>query len=73
MMQVKSFDDVNLVLKEINDKLDDLRTRDIDLKKRRCRNASPSLSDNDYVIRRELMELYDRIEKIKIRLEKLER
>jgi polyhydroxyalkanoate synthesis regulator phasin len=72
MRQVKSFTDVNLVLKDIFDKLDELKTRDINLKKRRCRNASPSLDDYDYVVRKELAELYDRINKLESRVKKNE-
>lgn len=73
MKTVHSFDDVNVILKDIHDQLDALRTRDIDLKNRRVRNAAPSLEEHDYVIRKELVELYIKIDKLEKRIKELER
>jgi len=41
-------------IKEIDEQLTNTRTRDIDMHKRRIKNASPSQDDYDYVVRKEL-------------------
>lgn len=60
MRQARSFDEVNQVFKQIWDILDQLVTRNIDLKSRRVINASDSLDDTDYTTKREVMALLSR-------------
>ena len=49
-----TFEDVTAEIKRLWDQLDLLRTKNLDLSRRRVINASPSINDNDYVIRAEL-------------------
>jgi hypothetical protein len=54
MRVAQSFDDVNAILRDVFATLDNLRTRDLDMAKRRVVNASPSQNEYDYVVRKEL-------------------
>ena len=54
MINVSNFTDLNLVLREMRTELDNLRTRNIDLSRRRVVNAAPSVNEYDYVVRKEL-------------------
>ena len=72
MRLVKSFDDVNSILKDLNDKLDLLRTRDIDMKGRRVVNMSPSQNADDAVTRKELAIYSDNDAKLQARLDDAE-
>lgn len=56
MRRVNNFNDVNDALREVYDILDGLRTNNLDMKKRRAVNASPSIDKYDYVVRKELEE-----------------
>lgn len=57
MRQVKTIEDVNIALREIWNTLDNYRTNNLDMKKRRTVNASPSVDKYDYVVRKELEDL----------------
>ena len=83
MRLVTSLQDVNAILADIYNQLDALQSKDINLHKRRIRNAAASESDYDYVIRKELYDLFLKIEnhyaeikeqliKVDIRLNKIE-
>lgn len=54
MRVVKSFQDVNIVVKQLQDQIDLLLTKNIDLGKRRIVNAAAAVNDNDYVIKSQL-------------------
>jgi hypothetical protein len=54
MRVVKNFNDVNVVVKQLQDQLSQLTTKNIDMGKRRVVNASASVDQNDYVIKSEL-------------------
>jgi len=58
---VKSFEDVQVVLREILDWKSLLSTKDWDFKKLRIKNASPAVDPNDYVI---LDQLPEQVKKI---------
>ena len=61
MRIVKSFEDVQVVLREILDWKSLLSTKDWDFKKLRIKNASPAVDPNDYVI---LDQLPEQVKKI---------
>lgn len=57
MKPVQSFNDVNVALKQLEDRVNLLNVPDVvDWKKRRIGNASPSVDAYDYVVRKELQE-----------------
>ena len=64
---LQTFDDVTAEIKRLWDQLDLLRTKNIDLSRRRVINASRSVNLNDYIIREELIEVIDSIPEAIIR------
>lgn len=56
MRSIRTLLDVEAQLKEFEHALDMLRSSDIDMRKRRVVNASPSVDPYDYVVRAELLE-----------------
>lgn len=57
MRQARNIDEVNQILKQIQDKLDLLTAKDIDLKGRRVVNAADSVNFNDYTTQQEVVKL----------------
>lgn len=57
MRQIRSFEDAQIAIRELFNYVDYLRTQNIDLNKRRIKNASPSVDLYDYVVRKELEDL----------------
>jgi len=53
---LKTSEDLTNEIKRIWDQLNLLRTKNLDLSRRRVINASPSINNNDYIIREELEE-----------------
>ena len=56
MRKIDSFKDTSDALREVWDRLDNLSSQNIDMKKRRVVNATPSRDLYDYVVRKELKE-----------------
>ncbi len=56
MRSITSLKDAEIGLKYLEDQIRLLSTGDLDFKQRRIKNASPSQSPNDYVVRRELLQ-----------------
>lgn len=54
MRQITSLQDATNALRELQNQLDLLRSKDIDMSKRRVVNAAPSRDQYDYVVRKEL-------------------
>ena len=57
MRNVRTFEDCNALFRELFGKLDSLNSDNLDMKKRRVVNASPSKDTYDYVVRKELLDL----------------
>jgi acetate kinase len=57
MRVARTLDDVNVILREISNQLEKLRTGNIDMTGRRVINAGSSVKESDYVTRKELVEL----------------
>ena len=57
MRAISSFDDARIVITQLSDRLERLETKDINFKRRRITNASPSIDSHDYVIQAEIEDL----------------
>lgn len=57
MRKVENWNQVNDALREIWNTLDSFKTNNLDMRKRRAVNASPSIDKYDYVVRKELENL----------------
>ncbi|MGQ9845896.1 MAG: hypothetical protein ACUVQP_00125 [Bacteroidales bacterium] len=57
MRQIRTIEDAQIAIRELYDFVDLMRSKDIDLSKRRVKNASPSEDLYDYVVRKELNDL----------------
>jgi hypothetical protein len=67
---VKSFEDVQLVLRELLDWKSLLSTKDWDFKKLRIKNASPAVDDDDYTTLSQLKDLQNRVRNLESKLNK---
>lgn len=56
MKSIHTLEDATIAIRELYDRLDKLEVKDIDMKKRRVVNASPSVDPYDYVVRKELQD-----------------
>jgi len=54
MRQIRSLEDAQIAIRELYSFYDLLKSKDIDMQRRRVKNASPSKEPYDYVVRKEL-------------------
>ena len=54
MRHIRTFEDCQAAIREIHDFLDTWKTKDLDFKQRRIKNAAPSRDLYDYVVRKEI-------------------
>lgn len=57
LLNIKSFIDAERAIKDLQHRLNLMETKDVDLRQRRIVNAHPSIDADDYVTRRELLQL----------------
>jgi len=61
MRNAASFEDCNVLFRELYNQLDRLNSKDLNMEKRRVVNASPSKDSYDYVVRKELFDAFENI------------